>query len=101
MDISLPSSNELVLTLVAVIIISSVVIALLCRGVSGRSKGRLKRVLLAGPSGAGKTRLVRWLTGEFFDGVTLTDVWFAFYSVTQTLYRAKFAYGDKHGSILP
>ncbi len=94
MDISLPPSNEFVITLVAVVIFSSVIIALLCRGVSG-PKGKIKRVLLAGPCGAGKTRLVRWLTGEFVGGMTtLTAVWFAFYSVTQTLHRSRCTYGD-------
>ncbi len=100
MDIFLPPSNKLVLTLVAVVILSSVIIALLCRCVS-RSKSRLKRVLIAGPCGAGKTRLVRWLTGECVGGMTLTAVWFVFCSVAQTLYRARCAYGNEHGSILP
>ncbi len=58
MGISLLPSNGLVIVLVAVVIFSSVIIALLRRGVSG-PKGKNKRALLCGPCGAGKTRLVR------------------------------------------
>eukprot|EP01084_Bolivina_argentea_P164383 285780_1 len=70
MDISLPPSNELVIMLVAVVIFSSVIISLLCRGVSG-PKGKIKRVLLSGPCGAGKTRLLHKLcTGQDVHTVT-------------------------------